>query len=1039
MTAVRPIKRQAIPARLPPTEGLYEAVDSFMLRAPLLAVSSYPTANGASAAGQPAIDSRALDDQLRRALAVSSLPLNAALTRTKRTTRDERRLRSALLRYRIRISTRPTPFGLCAGAAMGTWGDHTDVRIADAPVGVHARLDMVGLLHLVTELESRPDVLAKLGVIANPAAFERGGRMSLAGVDAQHGLAGGENVTLRATGAVRLALELAREPLAYERLAGALIENVQGATPDKVAELLRRLWHHGFLLTDLRPPLTAGDPARHVVARLRDIPAAHDVLARLELVLEDIDAWTRLPAAQGAERFATLAAEVRDVTGWDSQTPLQVDMVTPLERCQIARIVADEAVRAAELLMRLTPLTDGMPWITAYRIAFEARFGPDRDIALLEVLDPVLGLGPPPTTAPATGDHAARDQVLLALAANALHDHSLVIDLDEELLGKLAMWSPGPDRVPTSLDLYALVAATSAAAVDAGDFKLVVGPNVGATAAGRNLGRFAHMLAPRSTAALADIARLEALRSPGKVLAELVWVPEKLRSANVVVRPMIREYEVGIASSAHATGARAIRLDELTVRVSGGRFVLVWQRPGDEPCEVVTCAGHMLNHSGAPTICRLLSDISRDRVGQLVGFDWGPARRLPFLPRVQSGRSVLRLAQWRIDAMNAHEVFGDIRSDAHARWRERWQMPRYVRLTGVTEAADHRMLLDLENEDHLRELRREIARLPGRGELVLQESLPCIDDAWVDGPGGRYMIELVVSMVRRASSAARPLAPVTPAVPRLTRLRPPGSDWTSVKLYADAAEDDAFIAGPLAEIVRDTAMHAKRWMFLRYADPDPHLRLRFHGAPDQLVPILCEWATERVSDGLMSRFVLDTYDREVERYGGIGAMAVSEDIFSADSRAVVDLLRLDRSGALPLDRLALAVVSIDDLLAALCLPDSGRLALYELLAGGLHAAGSEYRGRKAELCTLLRGPVAHLRDDLKPVADVLGRRRSTLARCGAALDDLKQHGALTRKLPELCSSYIHLHCNRLLGRDRDSERCVLELLLRTRRSLTAGA
>jgi hypothetical protein len=63
---------------------------------------------------------------------------------------------------------------------------------------------------------------------------------------------------------------------------------------------------------------------------------------------------------------------------------------------RVSKLVADEAVHAAELLLRLTPFPEGLPSIAAYRQAFEGRYGADRDVPLLELLDPAAGLGLPP-------------------------------------------------------------------------------------------------------------------------------------------------------------------------------------------------------------------------------------------------------------------------------------------------------------------------------------------------------------------------------------------------------------------------------------------------------------------------------------------------------------------------------------------------------------------------------------------------------------------------------------------------------------------
>ncbi len=53
------------------------------------------------------------------------------------------------------------------------------------------------------------------------------------------------------------------------------------------------------------------------------------------------------------------------------------------------------------------------------------------------------------------------------------------------------------------------------------------------------------------------------------------------------------------------------------------------------------------------------------------------------------------------------------------------------------------------------------------------------------------------------------------------------------------------VRGPLRDF-SETVMSAglaDSWFFIRYADPDPHLRIRFHGDPERLTgtfwPVVC--------------------------------------------------------------------------------------------------------------------------------------------------------------------------------------------------------
>ena len=67
----------------------------------------------------------------------------------------------------------------------------------------------------------------------------------------------------------------------------------------------------------------------------------------------------------------------------------------------------------------------------------------------------------------------------------------------------------------------------------------------------------------------------------------------------------------------------------------------------------------------------------------------------------------------------------------------------------------------------------------------------------------------------------------------------PGSEWLYLKVYTGSTTADAVLRTYLAPVIA-TAMRqglARRWFFLRYGDPDWHLRVRFHGDPATLTAL----------------------------------------------------------------------------------------------------------------------------------------------------------------------------------------------------------
>jgi thiopeptide-type bacteriocin biosynthesis protein len=298
-----------------------------------------------------------------------------------------------------------------------------------------------------------------------------------------------------------------------------------------------------------------------------------------------------------------------------------------------------------------------------------------------------------------------------------------------------------------------------------------------------------------------------------------------------------------------------------------------------------------------------------------------------------------------------------------------------------------------------------------------------------------------VSVVQR-SRAAHFDAPTRGAteISRDERFRALGSDWLFAKLYGPVSGQDELLAGPVrrfAEFATSSGL-ATRWFFLRYADPDPHLRLRFAGEPADLMagllPRLSEWTRSLLADASCDRIAFDTYEREIERYGGPSGLAVTEQIFAVDSVTTVELLALRHDPGDP----TVAVLSVDSLLAALGLDGARRAAIYRSCVVDRHESGAEHRERQRVLRPLL---ATHDMVDLDPegaLARPLRARDLDLLPLGQRLHHLERAGELGASVDHICRSLIHLHCNRLLSRSGPSEQRVLGLALRTVESLLAA-
>ncbi len=389
------------------------------------------------------------------------------------------------------------------------------------------------------------------------------------------------------------------------------------------------------------------------------------------------------------------------------------------------------------------------------------------------------------------------------------------------------------------------------------------------------------------------------------------------RGDNVAQVPRLLEHIVPVGVFADASDPGTLSLENLAVTAGPHRLRIVETSGGREVLPTVL---HRLNtHSLAPNAVRLLAEIGRGDV-RGVHWDWGQAGNLPYVPRVRHGRVVLAPARWRPpEALRDQDApFGEWADALHA-WRKRWRVPDRA----CSVYTDQRLELDLTRPLHLRLLRHELKRRPA---TVVQELMDPdgTGAGWLTGPDGPHRNELVIPLVARsapgapADPAERSPAPLRREPARLSPRRQhdfehaPGGEWLYATVHCSAARHDELLARSLNSLLAGLPEEVDRWFFIRYRDPDDHLRLRFHGTPEALssavLPSLHRWAGALRASRLIRGFGLSTYDPELERYGGPEAIASAERFFHADSTAAVEALALRESGRLSLEPVLVAAV-----------------------------------------------------------------------------------------------------------------------------------
>ncbi len=1071
-----------------PREPQYRSAGFFALRTPLLPFDQFLAwgdgLQAVTALEDPALletalvaDRTRLRERLRAlldrplvrdALFVASPDLDESREVWIRDPDGERgtRIERAIVRYFSRMAGRATPFGLFAGTSVGGIGDRTRLVLEGAEKSRrHSRLDMDYLFVLVETLARDPALRGAFDFRPSSSLYRAAGRVHYVEARLDKKERSHHLVAVDDTDALRGTLERAAAG-GTGSSASALAQALSGddVSPDEARDYIGALIDGQILRPDLALLVTGDDPAGALAARLAERPETASIAARLEHVRTSLASLDVARPGVDPAFYRDVAKQLADLPAPVELARLvQVDLFKASPEATLGGAVLEEIARGAEMLRRLhsAPRRGAL---TLFLDAFTARYE-EREMPLVDVLDPEKGIGYPPETGldagggpllagidfPASGETStweARDELLLRRLTRATSDGHAEIVLTARELEKLAAGDPPP--LPGAFAVMASVAASSEEAMQRGDFRVLLTGLDGPSGA-RLLGRFCHG-DPALHRLVQEHLRAEEALDPDAVFAEVVHQPEG-RLGNILFRPVLREYEIPYLGGSGAAIDRQIPVTDLLVSISGGRLILRSARLGRRIVPRLTSAHNFRN--GLP-LYRFLCDLQGDGTAASAGWDWGALGAAAFLPRVSSGRIVLSPARWnayREELEPLGRAHGAERFRRVQTWRAARRLPRLLLLAD----GDNRLPVDLDN---VLSVESFVALVKDREQAALLEMFPGPDEICACGPEGRFLHELIVPFVRTPGGdpisvpvSAPPNAPPgdkagTPWVPSpATRSFPPGSEWLYAKLYGGVSSADRVLLETVAPLVREALASgaADRWFFIRYADPEAHVRVRLHGSPERLLgevlPALHAALVTPLAEGRLWKVQLDTYEREVERYGGPEGVRVAEEIFEADSEAVLAILEgLEEGDEGSGERWRLAVRGIDMLFDDFGLSAEERLALirrsreslgrdFRVDAGLKRQLGDRYRKESPGLRTVL-DPEQDGESALLPGIEAFRRRSERIAPLVVRLKEEDRAGRLAKTIPALAGSYVHMHVNRMLRSAQRAQELVLYDFLR---------
>lgn len=279
----------------------------------------------------------------------------------------------------------------------------------------------------------------------------------------------------------------------------------------------------------------------------------------------------------------------------------------------------------------------------------------------------------------------------------------------------------------------------------------------------------------------------------------------------------------------------------------------------------------------------------------------------------------------------------------------------------------------------------------------------------------------------------------------------PGDEWLYFRIYGGHLTVNTILIEKIIPLLMeiDESGEITMWFFIRYSDPDHHLRLRLklnkNADTKEIINRINEEIEAYVDDDLIWKVELGSYQPEYERYGK-RSMPYVERLFYCDSQSYYKILKAIPAGnedalwlyaMLSADQLlndfAISLERKKDLLLHLSRSFGKEFAKGKTLAREL---SDKYRKYRPTIEGLLDRKDQESPNDL--FLNILYQRSTACQEEIDRIHDLYRTDSMEVQLDDLLSSLIHMSMNRVfLNNNRMHEMVIYDFLHRYYRSAIA--
>lgn len=971
----------------------------------------------------------------------------------------------SLLKYMLRLHSRCTPFGLFAGCSVVDWSQA--MAVDPNKFSRSTRLDMDYTCALAVTLAKHPQIQPYLKYYPNSSNYPIDDKLRYVEYIYKNKKRFYQISSVDNSEYLASLLQVAETGATLSELIKIIVDD--DVEYDNAASFVQEIIDAQLLVSELEPAVTGKEVLQQIIATLEEVyqrsPSTElsNLVSLLNLVcniLRSKDEATVYTSLQNYQNVINTIGQI-DVpfeTGKIFQTDLFQNIATSKGEHQhnlLSASTKESLHKALIIFNKLSPQSSQRN-LESFKEFFIKKYE-YREVPLLEALDNENGIGYGRSTT-AKGDlnpliddlpfSSAKDgdgmnivwdridsflfQKLLHAYKNDLYSISIT---EEELEDIPANWTD----LPASMSII-----FSHIGCKEGVDQLFI-RNIGNPSGINLLGRFAAGSAD-VLQVVSDIAAFEENYFKNEIVAEISHLPEN-RLGNVLLRPTFRKYEIPYLTKSALSAEEQVHVNDLYVSIRNNNIHLRSKKFNKQVLPRLGTAHNFSN--GSLPVYQFLCDMQLQGVRGGLFFDWrGIKNEFKFHPRVMVDNMVIFPATWQMVKKDFQNLLAYIKTNSDTaermltvvEFKRKFKIPDLVLLV----EGDNELLIDL--RDNL-SVEMFISAIQKSEMLMLREFLFDQESAIIkDEDGGSYTNEFIATVFKNDVIEEPAVPKIFPSQQLISERKfSLGSEWLYFKIYCGTKVADSLLTAIISQVSERMVAQGliDKWFFIRYYDPDFHLRIRLHMTSPEFVGTVIRVVTTEIAgaeqSGLIWKIQTDSYERELERYGQYD-ISLTEDIFYFDSVCCSKMLE-----SCPDDetRWLFALKSVDSFLECFSLPLDTKLDYIEWYK---NAYVNEFKIDKSFKLRLDK----KFRDKRSKIANSISENvnptvlDASLLRClniralkikDAAVIICSLTGPSNSMLRDFISSHVHMILNRIFrSKPRENELVVYDFLLRTYQS-----